>query len=95
MIYKRTLHRRTPYDHVSVRATIVLFMPVAYGRLAVRTTSAAVRGCFPNILWREMNVPKMQQAPRGEVFRPVAFTKRMYNAPYTRTSGPTTYHAWP
>ena len=32
--------------------------------------------------------------PRG-VLRPVAFTKRMYNAPYTRTSGPTTYHAWP
>ena len=44
-------------------------MPVAYGRLAVRTTSAAVRGCFPNILWLVMILPKMQQAYNGVRFR--------------------------
>ena len=50
------------YRPVSRRATIVFLIPVAYGRLAVDAKSAAVRGHKVNILWLEMNVPKMQQA---------------------------------
>ena len=43
---------------VRVRATIVSFTPVAYGRLAVHARSAVVRCQVSNILSSEMNVPK-------------------------------------
>ena len=47
---------------VRVRATVVSFTPVAHGRLAVDTTSAVAEAGEVNILFVEMNVPKMQQA---------------------------------
>ena len=47
---------------VRVRATIVFFIPVAYGRLAVDASRAVVRCQVSNILSSVMIVPKMQQA---------------------------------
>ena len=47
---------------MAVRATVVSFTPVAHRGLAVRTSRAAVRGGEVNILWQEMNLPKLQQA---------------------------------
>ena len=47
---------------VRVRATVVYPIPVAHGRLAVPTTSAVAEAGKVNILFVEMNVPKMQQA---------------------------------
>ena len=47
---------------VSVPFSLVSFMPVAHGRLAVPTTSAVAEGSEVKILWQVMNVPKMQQA---------------------------------
>ena len=40
----------------------LFYARVAYGRMTVLTTSAAVEGCFPNILWLVMSLPYVQQA---------------------------------
>ena len=76
-----------------MRATVVYLIPVAHGRLAVPTTSAVVEAGKVNILFVEMNVPKMQQAVSDSVrTRPNGTTLRemimfSHAAPRRRSRG--------
>ena len=65
------LKARYQLSYVS-HGTSVSFMPVAYGRAELPTTSAVVEGGEANILWQVMNVPKIGPltAPLVEPLRP-------------------------
>ena len=58
---EQTLARRTHTGRVSAARKRLFYAHGLWEAGGTHNVRRSARGCFPNILWRTMNVPKMQQ----------------------------------